>query len=196
MARVHGVSFHIVAPGFPEREGSTGLRIPSIEWPMSAPECQERAGDASRLQAISIVMFAIERRGGSIFLTDRMGMHGISEHLRIDGAHLRRKYGPGGTPFSECMIDDRVGCRCQDAFRKRLGLSKQRPGPVAQRKLRVGAVPDGGRRQDVENGEAVEDMGRLPGVPRVTVPGSAPAVRPAASAKSPAIAAQSIPAWY
>src|SRR5262249_62426066 len=99
-------------------------------------------------------MLAIERRGGSIFLTDSMGVDGISQSLGIGCTHLRGEDRRGRTPFSERMVDDSFRCHCQDAFRKRLRLGKERPRPVAQRQSRIGPVPYRRRRHDVENGEA------------------------------------------
>jgi hypothetical protein len=69
-------------------------------------------------------MLAIERRGGSILLTDRMDLRGIPKSLDIGRTHLRRKYSRGRTPSSERIVDDGFRCRCQDAFRKWLRLSK------------------------------------------------------------------------
>jgi hypothetical protein len=68
-------------------------------------------------------MLAIKRRGGSIFLTDRMGARGIPQSLGIGCTHLRGEYRRGRTPSSERMVEDRFRSHGQDAFRKRLRLS-------------------------------------------------------------------------
>src|SRR5436309_15300788 len=100
-------------------------------------------------------MLAIERRGGSIFLTDRMGVRGIPDRLGIGRTHLRGEYSRGRTPSSEGIVDDSVRCHRQDAFRNRLRLSEQRPGPVGQREPRIGSIPYRRRREYVDDGEAV-----------------------------------------
>src|SRR5262249_40957339 len=40
MARVERVALHIVTPRLPKRDWSAGPSIPSIKWPVSAPEGQ------------------------------------------------------------------------------------------------------------------------------------------------------------
>src|SRR5262245_28562074 len=98
MARVERVALHIVAPSLPKRDGATGPCIPRLQWPVSAPEGQERAGDAPPRQAIRLIMRAIERRGGAILLTDCMGVHGLSKSLGISCTHRRGEDGRGRTP--------------------------------------------------------------------------------------------------
>src|SRR5262249_55507016 len=104
MPRVERVALHIVAPRLPKRDWSTGLCIPRMQRPVSAQECQERAGYAPPLQAIRLIMRAIERCGGSIFLTDSMGVRGIPQSLGIGRTHLRGEDSRGRTPSSERIV--------------------------------------------------------------------------------------------
>src|SRR5437879_441221 len=151
-------SLNIVAPGLPKRDGSRFLDVPSIKRPSRAPQGQERADDPTPAGTIRLVMLAVDGGGGSILLTDRMCVSGISKSLSIGRTNLRREHSRGRAPSPERIIDDGFRGRRQDAFWKWLSLSEQRPRPEGERELCVGAGPDRLRRQDVENGEPVDAM--------------------------------------
>ena len=85
-----------------------------------------------------------------------MRVSGISQRLHVGGSDLGIERPRPRTPLSERMVDDGVGGRRQHALRKRLGLRQQRPGPEAQREPRIGPLPYGLRRHDVENGEPLD----------------------------------------
>jgi hypothetical protein len=73
---------------------------------------QQRADDPPRARTIGLVMFAIDRRGGPMLLTDRVCVARIAKRLYIGGANFEWKYPCGRTPCVERIIDDRFrGCR-------------------------------------------------------------------------------------
>ena len=56
-------------------------------------------------------MLAVDRRGGTVFLADGVGMVGISKRLHIGGTYLRRERIRRKSPTPECTIDDGFGNR-------------------------------------------------------------------------------------
>ena len=125
MARSDGVPLHIVAPGSP-MQVVLPPRLPDIETALRAPEREEWAGDAPPLRTVPLVMLAIDRRGGSVLLADRMAVGGIPKRLEVGRTYLRRTYGRGRTPSPERIVDDGFRRRRQNAFGKRFRLGEQR----------------------------------------------------------------------
>src|SRR3989449_7711059 len=89
VAGLERASLNIVAPGLPKRDGSRFLDVPSIKPPSRAPQGQERADDPTPAGTIRLVMLAVDGGGGSILLTDRMCVSGISKSLNIGRTNLR-----------------------------------------------------------------------------------------------------------
>src|SRR5262245_521240 len=126
---------------------------------MSAPKCQQRAGNAPASRMIRHVMLAIESCGGSILLADRMHVGRVAKCVNIGRSHVP-KHRRGRAPPTKRSVDDGFVRRHKDTLRKRFRLSEQRPRPIAKRKPRIGSVPRRPRWHDVEDGKPV-DMARM-----------------------------------
>src|SRR6059036_1618439 len=161
MAGLERVPSSVVTPLTPERERSPRVGVPGGKRSVGAPERQERTRDAPSGGAIRSVVLAIEGRGGSILLADRMRVGGIAKRLNVGCTHFGRKCSRRRAPTPERVVDDGFGRRRQDAFWKWFGLSEERPRPVVQRQPRIGAVPDGRRRHDVEDGKTLDTVGMV-----------------------------------
>ena len=160
MAGFDGMALHVLGPGAPERQRPARFRIPGVERPC-APQSAS-TGQAMRRPAgdVDLVVRAVEARGRAVLLADRMGALGILQRFQVGRSHLRREDRRRRAPAAERGVEDDIGCRGQQALRQRIGLGQQRPGPVAEREAGIGAGPHRFRRQDVEDGEAV-DAGRM-----------------------------------
>ena len=93
------------------------------------------------VRTIRVVVFAVDRRRGAILLADRMGMAWVAKRIHVRGADVRREHARGRAPSTQGIIDDRFRGGRQDAFRKRLGLSEQRPRPESEGEPRIGSLP-------------------------------------------------------
>ena len=68
------MSDHLIAKGSPKRDGSTLLDVPGAKGSKSAPQSEERTDDATPARTIRPVMLTIDGSGGSILLTNGMGV--------------------------------------------------------------------------------------------------------------------------
>ena len=156
MTGIEGATLNTIAPLPPQRYRSARLDIPGIDRSLGAPKRENRTGDTPPARTIRFVMLAIDGRGGSILLADGMYVDRIPKSLNIGRTDVRREYRRGRAPTAERVVDNGLRYCRQDALRKGLGLSEERSGPVREREPRVGAVPYGPRRQDIEDGQAVD----------------------------------------
>jgi hypothetical protein len=79
-------------------------------------------GYPAHFRTIRLVVFPVDGGGGSILLTDRMRVRRVSKGIHIRGTNLRREHRRPRAPSLECVVNDGVGHRRQNAFRKRLIL--------------------------------------------------------------------------
>jgi hypothetical protein len=85
----------------------------------------------------------VDARGGAVFLADGVDVRSVAERCGIGGADCIVKDMCGAAPlWAQRVTDHGVRGSADQAFGKRLGLTKQRPWPEAEREASVGSVPD------------------------------------------------------
>jgi hypothetical protein len=114
---IERVALNVIAPVPPESDGTGVVGVPRAKCALSAPHREKRADDATRVQAVRLVVFAVNRRGGPILLTNCRRMRTLSNCRDICVTHAWRKHGRRRAPRRERVVDNRLRGRREDALR-------------------------------------------------------------------------------
>ena len=83
MPAVDRLACDLIGPAPPQAQRPAIRFIPTRECALAAPQCKDRAGDAAAGVEIRLIIGAVDRGGGAIFLADGVDVRGLAQGLDI-----------------------------------------------------------------------------------------------------------------